>query len=300
MAEGAKAAADAALRFAQGEADEQKAALREGLAKLVCDLEVSEAAIRRSAQQDLASVHKGLASEVTTLRREMRTAAGELRHRYAACWEGMRESRVELGDVMQSLHLLVERSEIQHLVNQILAAGVFDAPVGLADGGGKQGGGGGGGMPPISPRGDAHTRTLGGIHHKKCCVKRGECTCQERLGRHSQLDPRVQIDRLLERQLKLLLAVRAVWKRGEASRGPLPHVPRLPPALGEGIGNGWGAAGDGLGTGGAVGREEARRAGAAGAEVVGAYCDGGVLGGYDEGGQMGQATLGLPVRLADL
>ena len=41
-------------------------------------------------------------------------------------------------------------------------------------------------------------------------------------------DPRIALDKLFERQQRLLMSVRSLWRQAEASRGELPHVPKLP------------------------------------------------------------------------
>ena len=46
---------------------------------------------------------------------------------------------------------------------------------------------------------------------------------------HPPGDPRLALERLYERQLKLLVSVRKLWQRADFSRGELPAVPKLPP-----------------------------------------------------------------------
>ena len=156
--------------------------------------------------------------------------------------------------------------------------------------------------PPHLPQALQHS-------HRKC-LKRGECTCAERLSLTLGAgDPRLALDRLFERQLKLLNSVRELWRRGEAARGSLPTVPKLPP-LPQPPRPDWQAARRGhdadvgsprASRGGSAARRHGAHAMAhAGSEQVGAYLDGGVLGGLDEGGRMGPTEERLPERLSDL
>ena len=40
-------------------------------------------------------------------------------------------------------------------------------------------------------------------------------------------DPRVALDKLYDRQLRLLMSVRKVWQQAERSRGELPNIPAM-------------------------------------------------------------------------
>ena len=189
----------------------------------------------------------------------------------SACWEGLRDSRLELGDVMSSLHLLVERSELQHVANQLLSRPAFASLYNAPHAGGQQP------LAPVSPlcspraRQAHHGRAPQGMptylspqgmpsyhtpaappHHPHAglspagggggflpqdiplnhrhCVKRGSCTCAERLALALGTgDPYSALERIFERQLRLLLGVRKLWRHAEYARGELPAVPKLPP-----------------------------------------------------------------------
>jgi len=52
-------------------------------------------------RDDLQTSKEGLSREITRAYKGQDAAVRELRTRMGACWEGLRESRVELGDVMQ-------------------------------------------------------------------------------------------------------------------------------------------------------------------------------------------------------
>jgi hypothetical protein len=73
-------------------------------------------------------------------------------------------------------------------------------------------------------------------HHHRRCIKHGQCSCAERLAASLGAgDPQRALERLFERQLRLLLAVRKLWRQAEQTRGELPAVPKLPPLHESGI-----------------------------------------------------------------
>ena len=189
-------------------------------------------------REELAKERDILARDLAKLSQNLTTSLRELKQRVGAAWEGMRESRVELGDVMQTLHHLVERSEIQHVCNQMVARAAYS--------GAAAWGGGSPGVPKhplISPRIGLSESGTGNAastnppllpqalqHNHRRCLKRGECSCHERLAvTLGAGDPRIALDKLFERQLRLLMSVRALWRQAESARGELPHVPHLPP-----------------------------------------------------------------------
>ena len=88
-------------------------ALRGGLSNLSAEADERMRAALRSTREELEAALTNLREELRSLRKDTRHDVQHLKQRSAACWEGMRESRVELGDVMQTLHHLVERSELQ-------------------------------------------------------------------------------------------------------------------------------------------------------------------------------------------
>ena len=100
------------------------------------------------------------------------------------------------------------------------------------------------------------------------------------------------------------MSVRHLWAQAEAARGELPHVPFLPP-LPKAAG---GAAAAAVGASQRALRQphpppRVAEGGEEAEEGVGAYLDGGVMGGSgaDEGGLLGPSGgLGLPERLEDL
>ena len=276
------------------------------------------------AQVSLDELRVGRAAlrdDVAALRSETRPAVSELRQRLGACWEGMRESRVELGDVMQTLHHLVERSEIQHVVNQMLMRAAYANAAAY--------GGGTVGVPKhplISPRvgllealpshassvPPPHLPQALASHHRKC-LKKGDCSCADRLAATLGAgDPRLALDRLFGRQLQLLLSVRKLWQRGEAARGALPTVPQLPPIPRPARSDTDGGASPPRWADYNRQRGARRPTSHECAPVeedddscdaaVGGYCDGGVLGGgFDEQGVLGPAGMALlPARLVDL
>ena len=155
-------------------------------------------------------------------------------------------------------------------------------------------------------------------HHRRC-LKRGECTCAERLAATlGAADPRLALDRLFERQLKLLMTVRNIWRRGETARGALPFVPPMAPppaALPLPVPSlrpqytrsvGFADFRDDMVRDGERGGKQGDSSAPDAAAIadyeagVGMYHHGGVLAGFDEGGAMGPTGHCLPERLADL
>ena len=236
--EAAHAAAAAAMRNVSDEATELRAMIRDGINVAREELAAARGADRRAGREELSGVKEALSKDVGRINQQHAAMLRELRHRVSAAWEGMRESRVELGDVMQTLHHLVERSEIQHVVNQMVSRAAF-AQTGPAFGSGPSG------VPKhplISPRVGLMESSNGNAasisppmlpgalqHNHRRCLKRGECSCHERLAvTLGAGDPRVALDKLYDRQLRLLMSVRKLWQQAERSRGELPHIPAFP------------------------------------------------------------------------
>jgi hypothetical protein len=121
VAETGRATAEAALRLAKEEAKDLRAALCEREQELRKEAHDSYDHALRACKDDLVMLRDSLESDMEGLKRDSRAMLGELKFKYGSCWEGVRENRSELGDVMQTLHHLVERSEIQHVVNQMVS-----------------------------------------------------------------------------------------------------------------------------------------------------------------------------------
>lgn len=302
------------MRATQAEAGELRNMVREGLqnARSTHDSAAGEA--QRKWKEEMSNLSDQLSHDLARVWKEHGLVLDELRQRLGACWEGMRESRVELGDVMQTLHHLVERSEIQHVVNQMLTRAAY-ANLNAY-------GGGSVGVPKhplVSPRLGLPESATGRAaysqpphlpaqlqHNHRKCLKRGECTCAERLATTLGAgDPRLALERLFDRQLRLLMSVRHLWKQAEAARGELPHVPFLPPL--PRVSGGGAAAAQVLAMKQQL-RSSAPPGTVEGGEEddgygVGEYMDGGVVAGSgaDEGGAMGaHGGYSLPARLSDL
>ncbi len=347
VAETARLASEAALRAIAADGERWREELRGQVSTLLSEIDASRTTAVQMSLDELRAGRTALRDEMRALRSESRTATAELRHKLAACWEGLRESRVELGDVMQTLHHLVERSELQHVINQMVARAAYANP--------QVWGGGAPGAPkrPLaSPRvGLAESVPSHAAsqqppplpqalqHNHRRCLKKGECSCAERLAvTLGAGDPRLALDKLFARQLQLLLSVRRLWQRSEATRGALPTVPQLPP-LPQPVRPDLAAGSQSVRwadhnhnhqplqpspperprEGGllpqvrrpssrecapaSADEDEGQQSGALFEGFVGAYLDGGVLSGYDEQGALGPVSSGanaLPERLADL
>jgi len=240
--------AESAMRGLSDECDRREAALDEAQRRLALQItgasHTQRAELRAQVREDV----RAISEQVDALRAQSEQVQRQHALRLTACHEGLRESRLELGDVMQSLHYLTERSEIQHLVNQLIArASLPPAPTWKntggyegVGGGGMQlaallsprgGGGGGGGRPePLPPPGRrAHQQAM--EKHHRCCIKKSECNCGLRLGLgFAGPEPTLlTLERLFDQQWQLLFSVRKVWRQAEMARGELPSLPRLPP-----------------------------------------------------------------------
>ena len=174
------------LRATQSEGGELRLMLQEGIERNRDEAASMSKEEGRRWRDDLAISKDNISAQISRLNKGQDGALKELRTRMGSCWEGLRESRVELGDVMQTLHHLVERSEIQHVVNQLLTRAAYSRDIG--------GGGGGGGSPDRGFGGRAITSPRVGLaesspskaatqaaphlpsqlaHHHRKCLKKG-------------------------------------------------------------------------------------------------------------------------------
>ena len=108
LAEDGRAQAAMALRANASEVAALRTAIASGREKALADATDAALAARAEWRERIAQVQQGAAEGLGKLEYDYREAQRRVDIRLAACWEGVREARLELGDVMQTVHLMVE------------------------------------------------------------------------------------------------------------------------------------------------------------------------------------------------
>ena len=232
--EAAHATATAAMRKVSDEVGELRKLTRAGQDSAREALESSLGALQRQIREEMRDLQDDLGRRIALGYEQHTSELREMRQRLGMAWEGVRESRAELGDVMQTLHQLLDTLEVQHVVNQLLSRAAFANGAAL--------GTGPAGFPKsslTSPRAGlavSHAASSSPLmlpaamqHSHRRCLKRGDCTCHERLSATLAAgDPRLALDHLFDRQLTRLTSVRRLWRHAESARGALPHITPMP------------------------------------------------------------------------